>query len=124
MVISIFRLCSLLRVDLTSPDMTWNMVPYTIWLCVEMEVGLFCACILFLRLLFTICWPERRHEYSTRSRKDAKDGENFEQLGSERQPVVYEEERRPQVIDEEKWPLGIMVKKEFKLSEEKSLPLH
>ncbi|KAH9206929.1 hypothetical protein DL95DRAFT_263982, partial [Leptodontidium sp. 2 PMI_412] len=50
-VISILRLCSLIHLKLTSADVTWNMVFPAIWLSVEMQVGIFCACLPFLRQL-------------------------------------------------------------------------
>ncbi|PYH85219.1 hypothetical protein BO82DRAFT_248742, partial [Aspergillus uvarum CBS 121591] len=50
-VISIIRLVCLLRVDLSSEDITWNFVPYLIWTCVELNVGTVAACLPCLRPL-------------------------------------------------------------------------
>ncbi|RAH67561.1 uncharacterized protein BO66DRAFT_473380 [Aspergillus aculeatinus CBS 121060] len=48
-VVSIIRPVCLLRVDLSSEDITWNFVPYLIWTCVKFNVGTVAA----QRVMFT-----------------------------------------------------------------------
>ncbi|PWY64969.1 hypothetical protein BO94DRAFT_540919 [Aspergillus sclerotioniger CBS 115572] len=64
-VISIIRLVCLLEIDLSSEDITWNFVPYLIWTCVELNVGIVAACLPCLRPIYI--WLRKKAGYSTGS---------------------------------------------------------
>ncbi|KAL8942327.1 MAG: hypothetical protein Q9211_001444 [Gyalolechia sp. 1 TL-2023] len=52
--VSITRFTVLLKLNLVSPDITWNYVDNQIWTAVESHVGIICACLPSLRPLLNV----------------------------------------------------------------------
>lgn len=109
--------------DLTSTNITWETVFLAIWFSVEMQFGIFCACILSLRSLFS----EHSHQFQNaageRSQKLVESDENFEKTIITRawaeRGQGMDEEKWSQEIDEGKGPPKIMVTKVIEWSIEK-----
>ncbi|KAL5331411.1 hypothetical protein ACEPPN_000941 [Leptodophora sp. 'Broadleaf-Isolate-01'] len=108
------------------------MVFPAIWLSVEMQVGIFCACLPFLRQLFieyarklhsaalAIFSPRKHNRHNIHSQELVQSHgslEQFEGKGPKKftthawveRGQSVDEENWPQEVDEGKWPKGIMV---------------
>jgi hypothetical protein len=90
---------------------TWDIVYPTIWTIGEIQLGVFCACLPFLRPLFTeytrkvqgaIFSPRQTHQCSTRSQELAESDDTLEEPKGEVVTHVWTE--TDQSVDEEKWP--------------------
>ncbi|KAH7233790.1 uncharacterized protein BKA55DRAFT_695308 [Fusarium redolens] len=96
-IISILRLRSLIKFALNIPNPTRDFVDVTIWSGIEMNVGIICACLPFLRFLLARLFPRilgpSQKYYSGQAGRDEAELSNIRSrvLGSHAQRVTYVE---------------------------------
>ncbi|KAH8587635.1 hypothetical protein B0O99DRAFT_393870 [Bisporella sp. PMI_857] len=109
-VVSVLRLCSLVHLNLRSDDVTWEVVYPTIWSIGEIQLGVLCACLPFLRPLFTantqkvqgdVFSRRQTRRCNTQSQELVERDENFEEPKGE--VVTHVWAGTDQTV-EENWP--------------------
>jgi hypothetical protein len=56
-IVSLIRLQSLRTIDLTSPDLSWNITNAVMWTAIECNTAVTCACLPLLMPVVHRCFP-------------------------------------------------------------------